>query len=150
VATECEFVSGGQSLSSTPTHDDIPRYSPSRSYLKPSHPPPPPPSSRPSVPPPPPPTLSKPKPCPPLPPTRDPKTKISQSSLEGTENIYQNHCQVTSSRLPETSKTNADSTKQLASSQPPQLSAKEKDQTSQNKIKKEDIPKTGFDFLDNW
>lgn len=150
VATECEFVSAGQSLSSTPTHDDIPRYSPSRSYLKPSHPPPPPPSSRPSVPPPPPPTISKPKPCPPLPPTRDPKTKISQSSLEGTENIYQNDSQVTSSWLPETSKTNADSTKQLSSSQPPQLSAKEKDQTSQNIIKKEGIPKTGFDFLDNW
>jgi len=161
VATELEFLSGAQSLSSTPTHDEIPRYSPSRSYLKPSQPPPPPPSSRPSVPPPPPPTLGRPKPPPPLPPTRDPSTKISQCSLEGTENIYQNHSEVTKSnqlteRLPQISRVdNAKDFGSLVSSSQTSLLRQAEttdvnDQPSHVKTQKSEIPKTGFDFLDNW
>lgn len=169
VATECEFLSGGHSLSSTPTHDEVPRYSPSRAFLKPSHPPPP--GSRPTAPPPPPPALVRPKPTPPLPPTRDPSTKISQTSLDGcqgSENIYQNQSEVfkinkplvkVTQPLEENIQPDPEVAKvfssEVSTSETSLLCSKENimegdGETSLSTVEKKEIAKTGFDFLDNW
>jgi len=156
-ATECD----ASSTSSTPTKPSLPRISPNK-ILKPACPPPPPPS-RPSAPPPPPPpslpsSIPPPPPPstiqplrvrvpPPAPPARAPSTRIS-CAVDEKEKVFQ---------IPPDKSDNNIKTIQI----PPENSVKNmktiqivavnpENKAAEPKKTKEEIPVTGFDFLDNW
>ena len=140
-ATECDAAS---SACSTPTKPNgLPRVSPNR-ILKPGCPPPPPPS-RPNAPPPPPPPSSQ-----------NGQTQSNSNLQEAQSQMPQvPKAAPTRSRVaPPAPPTRAPTTKISASIEnilaADHVDSKENYEVTENGAKKEEIPRTGFDFLDNW